>query len=126
MTDLNVEKERIKTNLQAYLPAKLDGDFLKISNKLDAAIQATSVSLYSMSTKMESNFQKKLEQHSKNELEDAIDTANHLIRRLGALSQNSEDQTLKACYVADTRIDSIIDSKQFTIALDKKAKDNIN
>lgn len=126
MTYLNNEKQKIKTDLQAYLPVKLDGEFQKITEKLDIALQDKSVTLHSSSTKTKSYFQKKLKKHSKNEFENAINEANQLVRKLEELAQNSEDQTLKACYVAETRIDSIINSKQFTIVLNGKTKDCLN
>ena len=86
MTDLNSEKRKIKTDLQVYLPPKLDTDFQKIINELDVSIKETSKHLTSISMKIESRFQKKLEQHLKNrknleqdskkDLEDAINIAN--------------------------------------------------
>ena len=102
MNTLNSAKGKIKTDLQVYLPAKLDADFEKIINELDAAITETSLTSITMQT--EHWFWKKVEQHSKNReklkqdfkknLEDAIDKANSLVSKLNESALNSEDKTL--------------------------------
>ena len=96
MNTIHSAKGKVKADLQAYVPEKLDADFTKIANELDVAISETSKHLLYIAMQTD----KKVKQHCKNkekekqdtkkDLEDAIDEANCLISVLNESALNSK------------------------------------
>ena len=68
----------------------------------------------------------KSKQATKKDLENTIDDVNCTIAALNESALNSTDQQQAACLAAEIRLDSIVDSKDFKIAMDKKSKDSLH
>ena len=129
-------KARLKVDLQAFKPQHLEAEFENIAKELDQAISVTTNHLKTISMQTEEHFKKKVEQHCKNreksiqatkkDLENAIDDANRTIAALNKSALNSEDQQQAACLAVEIRLNSIVDSKDFGICIDKKAEDSLH
>ena len=134
LTNLKLQKEKIKADLQAYTPKSIDIQIDQVSQDLDEAMLETKMQMKRIAQNVERTFKKKLSTYSKKEaakdteaeLVGAIDEANNAIEKLNASAHLSKVRRLQANHETERRISNFLESNQLRMAVDEQTEAGIN
>ena len=134
LTNLRVQKEKIKTDLQVYTPRGIDIQVEQVSQDLNEAIQHSKDTMKLMAQNVERTFKKRLlaiskkatANHTETELVCAIDEANKAIDKLTESTHLSEVHRLKRNHDTKKRISDFLESDQLRTMVDEQTEAGIN
>ena len=134
LTDLRIQKERIKTDLQEYTPSGIETQVEQASQDINEVITATKDTMKTIAANVEQTFKKRLARiskketanHTEAELVCAIDEANKAIDKLNESVHLSEVRHLKIDHDTEKRITDFIVSDQLKVAVEDHTEAGIN